>query len=220
MTLTTKDGRNLRVWAYGLEHWEYDERWNCYITKEQPAPAYFCLGERMVHWDVGRSLRGSESDNWHGWDFGLDLKSAIEWVQEAKYPELAAGLWTKRETIHVKGVGTADPPKICLSVTFQLSVESGNLLATAASYLNGTRKGFHLDMSSWVATLHILGEAANNEAVQQALLSIADGVRRRKRDDVSTALVLELESLAHMGIDWVELAKSDGTTIRFEEAAS
>ena len=68
-------------------------------------PNCYCLGERYVYAHYGLDsygilYRGSTIDNWGGYKFGYDLKTAIEWVQNAEQPELGNTKWTSSGLVH------------------------------------------------------------------------------------------------------------------------
>lgn len=81
--------------------WKWSNDSKCYYLADlyQP-PRCYCLGERYVYAHYGLDsygilYRGSTPDNWGGYDFGYDLKQAIEWVQGATQPEQTHSLWTR-----------------------------------------------------------------------------------------------------------------------------
>lgn len=93
------EGKIPHVWMHGHANWKLNEKLGIYVHASfSDAPKEFCLGDRYVYFsNQGGSdvyLRGSTSDNWHGADFGYDLKEAIEWVQQANFKDLKWYLWS------------------------------------------------------------------------------------------------------------------------------
>lgn len=85
-----------RIWTNGHTNWDWSKEYKCFIKISlftQP-PQEFCFGDRYIHWENGNGLRGSTSYNWHGYSFGYDLKSAIEWIQKASFNKLGWLLWS------------------------------------------------------------------------------------------------------------------------------
>lgn len=82
--------------------WKWSDDAGCYTEYKgaHEVPGGYCLGDRMVYAHYGRDSygvlwRGSSSDNWGGYDFGIDLKAAIEWVRETEWSALGAWLWSR-----------------------------------------------------------------------------------------------------------------------------
>jgi hypothetical protein len=97
-----------RRWSHRNGGWTCsDDLGEVWIQGENPKYKYFggllaaafCLGERYVHWHYGFDshclLMGCHIDNWHGMNFGYDLKQAIEWLQDAEYKEWEYLAWGK-----------------------------------------------------------------------------------------------------------------------------
>lgn len=93
------EGKIPNVWMHGHTDWEFNEKLGIYVhVRFSDAPKEFCLGDRYVYFSNQGGpevyLRGSSSDNWHGYDFDYDLKSAAEWVQQAEFKDLKWYLWS------------------------------------------------------------------------------------------------------------------------------
>jgi hypothetical protein len=79
--------------------WKWSDDCKCYYIAEfNNPPKVYCLGDRYVyaHFGIdsyGIMYRGSTLNNWGGFDFGYNLKLAIEWVQSAEQPELNFSRW-------------------------------------------------------------------------------------------------------------------------------
>lgn len=93
-------------WCHGSDGWEFSKDSGCYYKSNEGfvgnPPNEYCLGDRYIHCDYGIDSygilwRGSTSENWHGYNFGYDLKKAIDWVKKTKHAELGAELWSGPE---------------------------------------------------------------------------------------------------------------------------
>jgi hypothetical protein len=86
--------------------WKWSQDSKCYYMAEfHTPPNCYCLGERYVYAHYGLDsygilYRGSTIDNWGGYKFGYDLKTALEWVQHAEQPELGNTKWTSSGLAH------------------------------------------------------------------------------------------------------------------------
>ena len=71
--------------------WKWTKDAQCYYIADNGQPPHcYCLGDRYVYADYGKDsygilYRGSTIDNWGGYNFGTDLKKALEWVSEDRY---------------------------------------------------------------------------------------------------------------------------------------
>lgn len=91
-----KRGNIPPIWSNGHINWKFDETNGVYFSKKYDS-IEFCLGDRYcyLHWGYGSiHIRGSSSENWHGYSFDADLKEAIEWLKETEYSDLGYLLWT------------------------------------------------------------------------------------------------------------------------------
>lgn len=83
---------------------EYSKDFDCFFLYDcnhsMIFPSSFYLGERCLYLTPGRDhsvgggFRGNLSDDWPCHDFGMDLKSALEWLHEAEEPDETLYLWT------------------------------------------------------------------------------------------------------------------------------
>lgn len=91
-----------------MKTWKWSNDSKCYFMAAFHTPPHcYCLGERYVYAHYGLDsfgivYRGSTLDNWGGYDFGYDLKQALEWVQQATQPELKDTKWTSSGLKHEK----------------------------------------------------------------------------------------------------------------------
>ncbi len=84
------------VWCHGHTNWKYDETNNVYYNHKHNT-IEFCLGDRYIYFTTEygiTNIRGSSSNNWHGYSFDTDLKKALNWVKETTYSDLGFLLWT------------------------------------------------------------------------------------------------------------------------------
>jgi hypothetical protein len=81
--------------------WKWSKDVECYyISNFMNPPKVYCLGERFIYSQAGINTdciiwRGSTIDHWGGWNFGYDLKAAIDWVRGATNIDLGHSMWTR-----------------------------------------------------------------------------------------------------------------------------
>ena len=84
------------VWFHGHTKWKLCTTTGLYYFSKYNGTEY-CLGDRYFYFTTDyniSNIRGSTSDNWHGYSFGVDLKKAVDWAKETTYSDLGYLLWT------------------------------------------------------------------------------------------------------------------------------
>lgn len=88
------------MYSHNINNLEYSRAMNCWVQKDvrSVVPKTYVLGDRMFHVDYASDvgdfeLKGSTSNHWHGFNFGMDFSAAIRWLHQANYKELGYHLW-------------------------------------------------------------------------------------------------------------------------------
>lgn len=89
------------VWGHAQNGWKWSKDANCYVRKGCfGIVSEICLGERYAHMSYGLDSYGilwdgSTTYDWHGYVSMRHLGEALEFVKQAKRPDLKFALWGK-----------------------------------------------------------------------------------------------------------------------------